>query len=210
MTVFTGIIEAMCPVVELRRGATWRLTIDLGRLAEGVRLGDSIAVNGVCLTVAALSGARAAFDAIGETISRTNLATIAKGQRVNIERSLRVGDRLGGHFVAGHVDAVGTIRAKDRRPAETVLRVAIGPGLTRFMAIKGSVAVDGVSLTLVEVARDTFAVALIPYTLAETTLGVKGPGDTVNVEVDILARYVARQLGGDGISADTLREHGFS
>jgi len=208
--VFTGIIEALRPVVEVRRGAVWRLAVDLGPLAEGTKPGDSIAINGVCLTVASLDGARVSFDAVGETIARTNLAALSQGQRVNVERSLRVGDRLGGHFVAGHVDAVGTIRAKDKSPAQTLLRVAAPPELTRLMATKGSVAVDGVSLTLVDVARDAFAVALIPYTLAETTLGTKGPGDPVNIEVDILARYVARQLGGEGLSADALREHGFS
>ena len=208
--MFTGIIEAMCPVVELRPGATWRLAVDLGDLAAGTRLGDSVAINGVCLTVAALGGSRASFDAIGETIRRTNLASLAQGQKVNIERSLRVGDRVGGHFVAGHVDAVGTVRAKDRLPTQTVLRVVVPRDLTTFMATKGSVAVDGVSLTLVDVAPDNFTVALIPYTLGETTLGIKSPGDSVNVEVDVLARYVARQLGREGaLSEGALREHGF-
>ena len=208
--MFTGIIEAMCPIVELRRGATWRLTLDLGPLADGVKLGDSIAVNGVCLTVAALSGTRASFDAIGETVERSALARLSVGSRVNTERSLRMGDRIGGHFVAGHVDGVGTIRSKEERPEQTVVRVAASPELTALMATKGSVAIDGISLTLVDVARDTFAVALIPYTLAETTLGTKGAGDPVNVEVDLLARYVARLLGrDDGLSQSTLRDHGY-
>jgi riboflavin synthase len=208
--MFTGIIEAMCPVVDLRRGAVWRLTLDLGPLAADAKVGDSIAINGVCLTATALDGSRAAFDAIGETIGRTALARLSRGERVNVERSLRAGDRMSGHFVAGHVDGVGTIRAKEARPEETVLRVAVAPELTRFMATKGSVAVDGVSLTLVDVARDAFAVALIPYTLGETTLGIKRAGEPVNVEVDLLARYVARQLGrDDSLTEDTLREHGF-
>ncbi len=208
--MFTGIIEALCPVAELRRGAVWRLAIDLGGLADDVKLGDSIAINGVCLTVAELGGTRAAFDAIGETMGRTALARLAQGDRVNVERSLRVGDRLGGHFVAGHVDGVGTLRTKEERPEETVVRVAVGPELTRLMATKGSVAVDGISLTLVDVARDSFAVALIPHTLRETTLGFKAAGDPVNVEVDLLARYVAKMLGRDaGLTEDLLREHGF-
>lgn len=208
--MFTGIIEALCPVAELRRGAVWRLAIDLGDLADDVKLGDSIAINGVCLTVAELGGTRAAFDAIGETMGRTALARLAQGDRVNVERSLRVGDRLGGHFVAGHVDGVGTLRTKEERPEQTVVRVAVGPELTRLMATKGSVAVDGISLTLVDVARDSFAVALIPHTLRETTLGFKAAGDPVNVEVDLLARYVAKMLGRDeGLSEDLLREHGF-
>ncbi len=208
--MFTGIVEAMCPVVGLRRGATWRIILDLGGLAEDTKLGDSIAVNGVCLTVAALSGTQASFDAIGETIGRTALARLAEGERVNVERSLRMGDRISGHFVAGHVDGVGTIRAKDERPEQAVVRVAVAPELTALMAVKGSVAVDGVSLTLVDVSRDSFAVALIPYTLAETTLGIKGAGDPVNVEIDLLARYVARLLGrGAGLSEGLLHEHGF-
>lgn len=208
--MFTGIIEALCPVAELRRGAVWRLAIDLGDLADDVKLGDSIAINGVCLTVAELGGTRAAFDAIGETMGRTALARLAQGDRVNVERSLRVGDRLGGHFVAGHVDGVGTLRTKEERPEQTVVRVAVDPELTRLMATKGSVAVDGISLTLVDVARDSFAVALIPHTLRETTLGFKAAGDPVNVEVDLLARYVAKMLGRDaGLTEDLLREHGF-
>jgi len=208
--MFTGIIEAMCPVVALQRAAVWHITLDLGTLADDAKPGDSIAINGVCLTVTTLSGTRASFDAIGETIARTALSRLAEGERVNVERSLRVGDRMGGHFVAGHVDAVGTIRAKDERPDQTLIRVAIAPDLTPFMAAKGSVAIDGISLTLVDVARDAFAVALIPYTLGETTLGLKRAGDPVNVEVDMLARYVARQLGHDaGLSEDTLRHHGF-
>lgn len=207
--MFTGIVEAMRPVVAIRKGATWRITVDLGHLAENMKPGDSVALNGVCLTVAALEGSRASFDAIGETIARTNLAGLSQGQKVNVERSLRLGDRLGGHLVAGHVDGIGIIRSKEKLPTETMLRVAVAPELTRFMAVKGSVAVDGVSLTLVDVGRDTFSVALIPYTLAETTLGIKGPGEPVNVEVDILARYVARQLGAKGLSEDTLRKGGF-
>ena len=208
--MFTGIIEALCPVAALRRGATWRLTVDLGELAEGAALGDSIALNGVCLTVAALSGTRASFDAIGETIARTALARLSEGERVNVERSLRVGDRLGGHFVAGHVDAVGTLRAKDQGPEQTLVRVAVPAELTALMALKGSVAVDGISLTLVDVEPDAFAVAIIPYTLVETTLGFKRPGDPVNVEADLLARYVARLLAQPpGLSEDTLRRHGF-
>jgi riboflavin synthase len=208
--MFTGIIEALCPVVEARRGAIWRLTLDLGALASDTKLGDSLALNGVCLTVAARNGTRASFEAIGETIGRTALGTLSQGHRVNVERSLRVGDRLGGHFVAGHVDGVGTIRAKEKRPEETVLRVAVAPDLTALMATKGSVAVDGVSLTLVDVTREAFAVALIPFTLGHTTLGFKEPGDAVNVEVDLLARYVARQLGrNSGLSEASLREQGF-
>ncbi|MBL7223079.1 MAG: riboflavin synthase [Candidatus Brocadiae bacterium] len=208
--MFTGIIEAMCPLAALQRGATWRLTVDLGPLADDVKLGDSIAINGVCLTVAHLNGSRASFDAIGETMGRTALARLAQDDRVNIERALRVGDRLGGHFVAGHVDGVGTLRAKEQRPDQTVVRVAIEPALTRFMAAKGSVAIDGISLTLVDVAHDTFSVAIIPYTLRETTLGVKHAGDPVNVEVDLLARYVAKMTGhGDGLTEGFLREHGF-
>ena len=208
--MFTGIVEGLCPVVAVRRGAVWRLTIELGELANDVKPGDSVAIDGACLTAVAVEGSRVDFEAIGETLARTTLASLSVGRKVNIERSLRVGDRLGGHFVAGHVDAVGMIRAKRPQPNQTLLRVAIPAELMRFVAVKGSVAVDGVSLTVVEVAREAFAVALIPFTLEHTTLGFKGPGDAVNVEVDLLARYVAKRLETEGaVTEQTLREHGF-
>jgi riboflavin synthase len=208
--MFTGIIETMCPVVALRSGAQWHITVDLGPLADDVKLGDSIAINGVCLTVSGLDGARASFDAIGETIGRTALRTLNVGDRVNTERALRVGDRMGGHFVAGHVDGVGTIRAKDEGRDQVTVTVAVDPGLTRYMAAKGSVAIDGISLTLVDVGSDFFSVALIPYTLGETTLGIKRAGEPVNVEVDILARYVERMTCGEsGLTEESLRQHGF-
>ena len=208
--MFTGIVEGLCPVVAVRRGAVWRLTIELGELAEDVKPGDSVAIDGACLTAVAVEGSRVDFEAIGETLARTTLASLSVGRKVNIERSLRVGDRLGGHFVAGHVDAVGMIRAKRPQPNQTLLRVAIPAELMRFVAVKGSVAIDGVSLTVVDVAREAFAVALIPFTLEHTTLGFKGPGDAVNVEVDLLARYVAKRLETEGgLKEQTLREHGF-
>ncbi len=208
--MFTGIVEGLCPVVAVRRGAIWRMTIDLGKLAEDVKPGDSVAIDGACLTAVAVEGSRVDFEAIGETLARTTLGTLSVGRKVNIERSLRVGDRLGGHFVVGHVDAVGTIRAKEPQPSQTLLRAAIPAELMRFVAVKGSVAVDGVSLTVLEAERETFAVALIPFTLEHTTLGFKRPGDAVNVEVDLLARYVAKRLETEGgLKEQTLREHGF-
>lgn len=208
--MFTGIVEGLCPVIAVRRGAVWRLTIGLGELADDVKPGDSVAIDGACLTAVAVEGSRVDFEAIGETLARTTLGSLNVGRKVNIERSLRVGDRLGGHFVAGHVDAVGTIRAKEPQANQTLLRVAVAAELMKFVAVKGSAAVDGVSLTVVETERDVFAVALIPFTLEHTTLGFKGPGDAVNVEVDLLARYVAKQLGSEGgLTEQTLREHGF-
>jgi riboflavin synthase len=160
-----------------------------GAVAEGVALGDSIAVNGVCLTAVAVEAGTIRFDVVPETVRRSDLGTLRPGARVNVELSLRLGDRLGGHLVYGHVDAGASIVAKDPEGQGFRLWVALPRELAPFVVEKGYVAVDGVSLTVASVERDRFSVALIPETARRTTLGTKRPGDPVNLEVDPIARY---------------------
>ncbi len=213
--MFTGIIRTLTPLVGLSRiGGDARIAIDLGPLAETVAYSDSVSVSGVCLTVAAKSGSVCQFDIVGETLSRTTLGSLRPGDLVNIEPALRVGEPLGGHFVLGHIDGLGTIAAATPAGTGSVLKVSAEPALIAYMAPKGSVAVDGVSLTIADTASGWFTCALIPTTLRETTLAVKKPGDKVNIETDILAKLVAKLLGkGDaspGITLDTLRAAGFT
>jgi riboflavin synthase len=198
--MFSGIVQVLGSVAEVQsRPPGVRLMVQAGAVSDAARIGDSVAVNGCCLTVVERGGDWLAFDAGAETLSRTNLGQLALGSAVNLEASLRMGDQLGGHFVTGHVDAVGTL---DRRIDEgdwSTCWFRVPPRLTRQMASKGSVAVDGVSLTLVEVEAERFSVALIPHTLQATTLGRLQPGGAVNVETDLLAKYVERALGkGEG------------
>lgn len=198
--MFTGLVEfagTVANVLSVPPGA--RLTVQAGPVSEGVSLGDSIAINGCCLTVVAREGELLAFEAGPETLARTNLGRLAPGDQVNLERSLKVGDRLGGHFVTGHIDGVGKL--VDRRDEEewsTFWFQAPAP-LMRQMASKGSIAVDGVSLTLVDVTDSRFSVALIPHTLRVTTLGRLAVNDEVNLETDVLAKYVERQLAGGAV-----------
>lgn len=193
--MFTGIVETVGRVAEVTpAGQAVRLVISAPELFADVALGESIAVNGVCLTVAGISPRGVRFDVVPETVQRTDLRELRPGDRVNLERALRPGDRLGGHFVQGHVDAVGTVRSIERAGAAYLLRVQAPPAVTDYLVEKGSVAIDGVSLTVVDVDAEGFSVALIPHTLATTTLGQRQPGDRVNLEADILGKYVARQL----------------
>ena len=189
--MFTGIIEALglVQVVEERPPGR-RLTIEGGGIAEGIVLGDSVAISGCCLTVVAIQESSLDFDVGPETLSRTILGRLTKGDTVNLERAVRVGDRLGGHFVSGHVDAVGTLMQRDDAKDWCTFWFHMPDNLRTQMASKGSVAVDGVSLTLVAVESDRFSVPLIPHTLAVTTLGRLQVGDQVNLETDILAKYV--------------------
>lgn len=213
--MFTGLIEAVGTVQRLSvSGQAGRLRVDVGALADGLRLGDSVAVDGACLTVAApANGPAVEFDVSAETLRVTTLGALHPGGRVNLERSLRVGDRLGGHFVLGHVDAVATIAALRRDPGQITLEVSADPQVVRQLIPKGSVAVDGISLTVAELRADRFAVAVIPHTFANTSLQFKSPGNRVNLELDVIGKYVARQMGGaarpGGLSEGFLAEHGF-
>jgi riboflavin synthase len=193
--VFTGLVESLATVRELvPEGPGLRLTIAEPQIAHRSRLGDSIAVNGCCLTVVAANGDLLSFEAGPETLERTNLGRIRVGDQVNLETSLRLGDSLGGHLVTGHIDAVGRVDRRDEAGPWITMWFAVPAGLARQMASKGSVAVDGVSLTLVDVEDSRFSVALIPHTLKATTLGQRALGDAVNIETDVLAKYVERQL----------------
>jgi riboflavin synthase len=186
--MFTGIVEEL-GTVAWRHGS--RLRINATGVLEGVGLGDSTAVNGCCLTVVAFDTDQGWWEAdvTDESYARTSLGALAAGDPVNLERPVRLEDRLGGHLVQGHVDAVGTIVA----PAPD-LRIATPPELLRYVVEKGSITVDGISLTVVDVLDDGFTVAVIPHTTAVTTLGHKGPGDPVNLEVDVMAKYAERLL----------------
>ncbi|MGE0760979.1 MAG: riboflavin synthase [Pirellulaceae bacterium] len=195
--MFTGLVELLGEVADIiDQPPGKRFVLRAGHLAVGTQIGDSIAINGCCLTVVAVDGERLAFEAGTETLSRTNLGELVPGSGVNLERSLRMDDRLGGHFVTGHVDATGQLAERRDDGDWSFMWFQCPPHLTRQMASKGSVAVDGISLTLVDVAADRFSVALIPHTLQVTTLGRRQVGDTVNLETDLLAKYVERQLIG--------------
>lgn len=201
--MFTGLIEALGTIADLQpAGPGVRLLVRAGEIANDAALGDSIAINGCCLTVVAREGDTLTFEAGSETLSRTNLGKLVQGSAVNLERSLKVGDRLGGHFVTGHIDAVGTLDERRDEGPWSFLWFRVPRPLTRQMASKGSIAVDGVSLTLVEVEAERFSVALIPHTLSVTTLGRLRTGDEVNIETDLLAKYVARQMTGEGMTND--------
>jgi riboflavin synthase len=192
--MFTGLVERLAEVKALvPEPPGVRLVIRDSEIAATAQIGDSVAVNGCCLTVVAVDSNSLAFQAGEETLSRTNLGEIQPGDMVNLERALRAGDRIGGHYVTGHIDAVGTVvKRVDDVDWCTIWFRAPAPQLQQ-MASKGSVAVDGVSLTLVDVAQDRFSVALIPHTLGMTTLGNRQVGDHVNLETDVLAKYVQRQ-----------------
>jgi riboflavin synthase len=194
--VFTGIIEALGKVAAVERLAeAATLTIDAPLAARDVRPGSSVSVNGVCLTVTGSERGQFGADVMGETLARTTLGGLLPGRHVNLERPVPAGGRLDGHIVQGHVDGTGVLTG--RKPAGNWLVLAIGvpAGLLRYIAHKGSVAVDGVSLTVSGLNDDGFEVSLIPETLARTTLGAIEPGDRVNIEVDVLAKYVERLLG---------------
>jgi riboflavin synthase len=193
--MFTGLIEHVGAVIRLEPiGPGVRLIVRSAAVAERTNVGDSIAVNGCCLTVVAVRSDEMSFEAGSETLSRTNLGRLSIGSGVNLERSLKIGDRLGGHYVTGHIDAVGTLDARRDEGEWSFFWFRVPRDLTRQMASKGSIAVDGVSLTLVNVEAERFSVALIPHTLAVTTLGKLAVGGVVNIETDVLAKYVERQL----------------
>lgn len=194
--MFTGLIEGLGRIVAARtlRGSL-RLEVALPERFGLLRAGDSVAVDGVCLTVAAATRKRFQADVVRETLARTTLSRARAGRPVNLERALRVGDRLGGHWVQGHVDGTAPVKQLRLRAGDRRLRVGLARELRRYVALKGAVALQGVSLTVASLGRDWFEVALVPQTLACTTLGLLQAGDRLNVEVDLLARYLERLSG---------------
>ncbi|MDR3589791.1 MAG: riboflavin synthase [Negativicutes bacterium] len=216
--MFTGLVEELGKVKTVVKGAmSVRLTVSARTILGDVKLGDSIAVNGTCLTVVDYSDSWFTADVMPETVDRTALAGLKAGDSVNLERTLRVGDRLGGHIVNGHVDGVGTIRSKQQRDNAIVFRIEASAEVLRYIVKKGSVAIDGISLTVVDTGPDWFTVSLIPHTASVTTLGTKGPGDPVNLENDIIGKYVEKLMSPGpaesgqqkGLTADFLQKNGF-
>ncbi|QGV81667.1 riboflavin synthase [Streptomyces ficellus] len=194
--MFTGIVEELGEVTAVENlGDSSRFRLRGPLVTEDAKHGDSIAVNGVCLTVVETAGGEFTADVMAETLNRSSLGALTTGSRVNLERPMAVGDRLGGHIVQGHVDGTGTILA--RTPSENweIVKISLPAALRRYVVEKGSITVDGVSLTVVDAAADFFTISLIPTTLALTTLGIKEPGDPVNLEVDVIAKYVERLIG---------------
>lgn len=213
--MFTGIIQEIGSLRAIRRSGP-SAEVVIGCSYSGLALGESVAVNGVCLTVTATSTGSFSADVSAETLARTTLGALVLHAPVNLERALRVDDRLGGHIVAGHVDAVGAVRSRSPSGESERVRFDAPREVLRFVAEKGSIAIDGVSLTVNAVDARGFEVMLVPFTLRLTTLGARPPGSPVNLEVDVLARYVARALeatgqrgGGDPLRA-LLDEHGFT
>lgn len=199
--MFTGIVEELGEIAEVEpRGDAARLTVRCPGVVAGCARGDSIAVNGVCLTVTATDGTSFTADVMAETLRRSTLGSLAPGSPVNLERPLRLDGRLGGHLVQGHVDGTGTILSRSPGEHWDVVRIMLPPGLSRYVAEKGSIAVDGVSLTVSalggDAGRSWFEVSLIPATLQLTTLGARQPGSAVNLEVDVIAKYLERLTSG--------------
>ena len=194
----------------LRRGAFQQLEIEAECVLAGLQVGDSVNIDGVCQTAVAVGESSFSVETVAETLSRTTLGTLGIGQAVNLERALRADQRLGGHLVLGHVDGIAHIRQRTERDGEHRFEIEPPPALARYIAAKGSVALDGISLTVAEVSGDAFTIAVIPHTFDHTTLSHRRTGDSVNLEVDVLARYVERLLGREPqLSFEDLRDMGY-
>jgi riboflavin synthase len=206
--MFTGIVEEIGIVKETSQD---RLTFEAHKVLEGTKMGDSIAVNGVCLTVVSLGNHGFGFNVMRETLRCTNLGRLHYGNQVNLERALVLGGRLGGHLVLGHVDEMGEVLDTSSEEEARIMRISAPPELMSYMVDRGFIAVDGVSLTIVEVDDSSFVVSLVGYTMDNTTLGRRRTGDIVNLEADIIAKYVEnlKEQRGQGLSIEFLREYGF-
>ena len=209
--MFTGIVESIGTVKRItRKGADARLFIDTSMNLDDVKIGDSIAINGACLTVTEKTGGTFSADVSAETLTRTNIQSLKSGEKVNLEKSLRMNSFLGGHLVLGHVDGMGKIQEKVTRAGSLQFCVEIDKDLIRYVVEKGSIAVDGISLTVNRCEKNRFYVNIVPHTARNTTLEFKKVADLVNIETDIIAKYIEKFLQpGKGIERDFLAEHGF-
>lgn len=209
--MFTGLIEEIGRILYInRRGQMINLSIEAKEILDDVKTGDSISINGTCLTVTAVGDTSFTVQAVAETLSRTTLDTVRKGDAVNLERSLRLGDRLGGHLVQGHVDGIGRIVSKKGTADNVEFGISPEPELERYIAEKGSITVDGISLTVTYVRKGEFGVSVIPHTLRTTTLNNLMVGDKVNLETDIIAKYVEKlSVGKENLTINHLKDLGF-
>lgn len=213
--MFTGLVETVCTVKSVRQSATaMQITVDLGHLAHETKIGDSIAVNGVCLTIATLERSLATFDLSHETLEKSTLGQLKPASSVNIERALKPSDRLGGHFVLGHIDGTATIKTIHRHGQFADIEFATNSELLDQMVVKGSVAVDGISLTIADMSNSSFSAAIIPETLKKTTLGKAKIADVANIETDIIAKIIKKQLDKivpqkQKLTVEKLKELGF-
>ncbi len=216
--MFTGLVEELGKVKNISHTSqSVRITIGANKVLSDIQLGDSIAVNGTCLTAVDHNNNSFTADVMPETVKRTVLASLKVGDTVNLERCLRLGDRLGGHIVSGHVDGVGTISRKEKKDIAIIVTITAEPSILRYIISKGSIAIDGTSLTVVEVGRSSFSVSLIPHTASMTTVGLKSPGELVNLEVDMIGKYVERLINYSAdpilqdskITTDFLQKNGF-
>ncbi|MDH5202073.1 MAG: riboflavin synthase [Nitrospirota bacterium] len=212
--MFTGIIVEMGEVAAVeRRTGILHLSLRAKEIIKDVRIGDSISINGVCLTAVDVKNDTLKFDLSDETLRSTNLGQLRTGNRVNLEPSLRPDSKLGGHFVLGHVDGIGRIKSKIDMGDAFKVEIEASGEIIHLLVEKGSVALDGISLTVVDILKDSFTVVIIPHTAKNTTIGLKGPGETVNIEIDIIGKYVARFLNKeknkDSKLMKTLTEEGF-
>lgn len=210
--MFSGIIEDKAAVKAVIKNAKGiKLAISSHKVSQGTKIGDSISVNGACLTVVNIDKDTLQFDMMMETVRVTTLSDIMAGDMVNVERSLKVGDRISGHFVTGHIDCIGTIISIKKGRNDYTIEIEVPPDKVAYLAGKGSIVVDGISLTIAESRQNYFKVSLIPFTLDATSLGAKKVRDKVNIEFDILAKYALNNIGrGAGkIDADFLKKHGF-
>jgi len=218
--VFTGIVEEIGMIKEVIPGSrSIKLTVKCEKIMEDVKIGDSIAVNGICLTVTSFDPGAFTADVMPQTMRKTNLGRLRAGEKVNVERALRLVDRLGGHIVTGHIDGTGVVSSKEEEDNAIWLEISASSDILKYIVVRGSVALDGTSLTVAYVDENSFKVSLIPHTASVTILGSKKPGDRINIECDMLGKYVEKLMGFNSqgkkdekksLTMDFLRENGFA